>query len=225
MFPSEVFPRSTRDVGIMDWNFKSFTCGKADGETVAWEGLWMATDLISVFLRVEPFAISLHIYASRFLLWHYILCYSDVELFYTGTFLYACTASTMPSFLLFTQNKFIQRFISTYTSLRTTRAIHRFMKNSFPSLQHAAALVGCFLTNWQAVYMWKLSRKKKYYSTYKQQSKQFQFIVVNTLFPAPSIPSVNHTSCAEFYHQSIKKIELIPSPRGHYLATIPLTKS
>ena len=69
------------------------------------------------------------------------------------------------------------------------------------------------------------AKKKKNYSTYKQQSKQFQFIVVNTLFPAPSIPSVNHTSCVEFYHQSIKKIELIPSPRGHYLATIPLTKS
>ena len=69
------------------------------------------------------------------------------------------------------------------------------------------------------------TQKKKNYSTYKQQSKQFQFIVVNTLFPAPSIPSVNHTSCVEFYHQSIKKIELIPSPRGHYLATIPLTKS
>ena len=67
--------------------------------------------------------------------------------------------------------------------------------------------------------------QEKKYSTYKQQSKQFQFIVVNSLFPAPSIPSVNHTSCVEFYHQSLKKIELIPSPRGHYLATIPLTKS
>ena len=38
-----------------DGSFEWFTCGKADSETVAWEGLWMATDLISVIFRTEPF--------------------------------------------------------------------------------------------------------------------------------------------------------------------------
>ena len=32
----------------------------------------------------------------------FVLCYSDVEFFYTKTLLYACMTSTMPSFLLFT---------------------------------------------------------------------------------------------------------------------------
>ena len=32
-----------------------FTWGKADSETVDWDGLWMATDLISVFLGRNPF--------------------------------------------------------------------------------------------------------------------------------------------------------------------------
>ena len=32
----------------------------------------------------------------------FVLCYSDVEFFYTKTFLYACMTSTIPSFLLFT---------------------------------------------------------------------------------------------------------------------------
>ena len=98
MFPSEVFSWSTRDVGIMDWNFKSFTCGKADGETVAWEGLWMATDLISVFLRVEPLAISLHICASRFrfLLWHYAILMSN-----SFTLVHFCTLAQPLHCLLF----------------------------------------------------------------------------------------------------------------------------
>ena len=59
-------------------------------------------------------------------------------------------ASTIPSFLLFTQNKLI-----------TTTAIHRSMKNNFPALWHAAALLGCFLTHRHAGYRWELSRRKK----------------------------------------------------------------
>ena len=59
-------------------------------------------------------------------------------------------ASTIPSFLLFTQNKLI-----------TTTAIHRSMKNSFPPLRHAAALLGCFLTHRHAGYRWELSRRQK----------------------------------------------------------------
>ena len=35
----------------------------------------------------------------------FILCSSDAELFYTGTIWYAHTASTIPSFLLFTKKK------------------------------------------------------------------------------------------------------------------------
>ena len=116
------------------------------------EGLWMAIDLISVFSRESTLflAISLHMWASRALLWYWILCYSDVELRYTNTFLYARMASTIPSFLLFTQNKLIK-----------TTAIHRSMKNSFPPLRHAAALLGCFLTHRHAGYRWELSRRKK----------------------------------------------------------------
>ena len=49
-------------------------------------------------LRKEPFS-------SRFP--YIILYYSDFELFYTSTFLYARTTSTIPSFLLLTQNKLI----------------------------------------------------------------------------------------------------------------------
>ena len=112
----------------------------------------MAIDLISVFSRESTLflAISLHMWASRSLLWYWILCYSDVELRYTYTFLYARMASTIPSFLLFTQNKLIK-----------TTAIHRSMKNSFPPLRHAAALLGCFLTHRHAGYRWELSRRKK----------------------------------------------------------------
>ena len=36
--------------GFFEW----FACGKAD--SVAWVGLWMATDLTSLFLRTEPFS-------------------------------------------------------------------------------------------------------------------------------------------------------------------------
>ena len=44
----------------------------------------MAIDLISVFSRESTLflAISLHMWASRSLLWYWILCYSDVELRY-----------------------------------------------------------------------------------------------------------------------------------------------
>ena len=42
----------------------------------------------------------------------FILCYSDAELFYTGTIWYAHTASTIPSFLLFTKKKKIIMIIN-----------------------------------------------------------------------------------------------------------------
>ena len=85
------------------------------------------------------------------------------------------------------------------------------MKNSFPPLQHAAALDGCFpridrqftIENFQA------EKKKKQYLKHR------------------SIPSENHTFCVEsIVFPSINpKIELIHSLWGHSLATIPLTRS
>ena len=104
---------------------------------------------------------------------------------FTFTFPYACTASTMPSFLSFT----VQKKINIMTA---TTEIHRSMGNSFPSLQHAAALVGCFLTHRQAVYKWKLLRSKK------QKCKQFKFIIVNALFPARSKVGKHQWSAREY---------------------------
>ena len=69
---------------------------------------------------------------------------------------------------------------------------HRSMGNSFSSLQHAAALVGCFLTHRQAVYKWKLLRSKK------QKCKQFKFIIVNALFPARSKVGKHQWSAREY---------------------------
>ena len=104
---------------------------------------------------------------------------------FTFTFPYACTASTMPSFLSLT----VQKKINIMTA---TTEIHRSMGNSFPSLQHAAALVGCFLTHRQAVYKWKLLRSKK------QKCKQFKFIIVNALFPARSKVGKHQWSAREY---------------------------
>ena len=105
---------------------------------------------------------------------------------FTFTFPYACTASTMPSFLSFTVQK---KKINIMTAKTET---HRSMGNSFSSLQHAAALVGCFLTHRQAVYKWKLLRSKK------QKCKQFKFIIVNALFPARSKVGKHQWSAREY---------------------------
>ena len=85
------------------------------------------------------------------------------------------------------------------------------MKNSFPPLQHAAALDGCFpridrqftIENFQA------EKKKKQYLKHR------------------SIPSENHTFCVESIVLPINQSKnwLIHSPWGHFLATIPLTRS
>ena len=76
--------------------------------------------------------------------------------------------------------------------MTATTEIHRSMGNSFPSLQHAAALLGCFLTHRQAVYKWKLLRSKK------QKCKQFKFIIVNALFPARSKAGKHQWSAREY---------------------------
>ena len=158
-------------------SFELFTCHKADIETVAWEGLWIARDLISIFSRTKPFSsrFSSHIrenlsissfvltsiqdgrkHVRQICLIYAILMWNS----FTFTFPYNCMASTMSSFLLFTPNRLIQWFISNNTSLTTTTKIHRSVKNSFLALQHAVTLAGYFLTNWQAVYKWQLSLKK-----------------------------------------------------------------
>ena len=68
---------------------------------------------------------------ARFLFYAIQLSYSS-----SFTFAFVRTASTMPSFLLFTPKKLMQWFISTCASLTATT-----MKNSFLPLQHAAAFV------------------------------------------------------------------------------------
>ena len=68
---------------------------------------------------------------ARFLFYAIQLSYSS-----SFTFAFVRTASTMPSFLLFTPKKLMQWFISACASLTATT-----VKNSFLPLQHAAAFV------------------------------------------------------------------------------------
>ena len=101
------------------------------------------------------------------------------------------------------------------------------MKNSFPPLKHAAALVGYFSRIARQLTSENFHTKRKK-DRNNNSRKKLKFIVVNALFPARSILCVNHTNCGVHcfpINHAIKKIELIHSPRGHYLATIPLTRS
>lgn len=99
------------------------------------------------------------------LLFHAIL----TSYFSTFTYPLACTGSTISSFLLFIPNKLMKWLISTCTSLAGTTAIHRFMKNIFPSLLCAVALVGCFpRIEWQfGSLQWKTLIKAKKKKTVK----------------------------------------------------------
>ena len=64
-------------------------------------------------------------------------------------------------------------------------------------------------------------------STGSLQVKTIQIYRYYALLSARSIPSVNHTSCVDsiVFISISRKIEFIDSPRGHHLATIPLTRS
>ena len=121
-------------------------------------------------------------YPACFLFYAILMLYPFT---FTFTFPYACTASIMPSFLSFT----VQKKINIMTATTET---HRSMGNSFSSLQHAAALVRCFLTHRQAVYKWKLLRNKKL------KCKQFKFIIVKALFPARSKVGKHQWSAREY---------------------------
>ena len=70
----------------------------------------------------------------------------------------------------------------------TTSAIHCPMKISFPPLQHAAALVGCFPRINRQFTIENIRMKKV-----NNSKKPFISIIVSALFPAQSIPFVNHT--------------------------------
>ena len=89
----------------------------------------------------------------------FILSYSDVKLFYAKTFPYDCTASKIPCFLFFNQNK----------SIKTFSYLYVFDNNdsnpSFHEEQHLAIGVRSgfgriLLTHRQAVDKRKLSSKK-----------------------------------------------------------------
>ena len=67
------------------------------------------------FLRTKPFPSRFPLHTEYKIVasmsdMFFILCYSDVELFYTSTFSYDCTASKIPSFLLFTQSNICSDF-------------------------------------------------------------------------------------------------------------------
>ena len=96
------------------------------------------------------------------------------------------------------------------------------MKNSFPPLRHAAALLAVFSHIDRQFTSENFHAKKKTTTTTTvTKVKQFKFIVVNALFPARSIPSENHTPCVGsiFFLSTNQKIESMDSPRGDYMAT------
>ena len=116
----------------------------------------------------------------------FILCYSDVIPFYIYIHISVRLHSLYNAFFSVSYRP------EKINIMTATTEIHRSMGNSFPSLQHAAALVGCFLTHRQAVYKWKLLHSKK------QKCKQFKFIIVNALFPARSKVGKHQWSAREY---------------------------
>ena len=102
----------------------------------------MATDLISVFLRTEPFSLRFPyvfgVLEFFFDTEYYAILMSNY--FTLAQFPYVRTTSTIPSFLLVTQ-------VNNWFSFKQTSNNW----NSFPSLQHAAALARCSLTYQKAV--------------------------------------------------------------------------
>ena len=76
----------------------------------------------------------------------FILCYSDAIPFYIYILISVRLHSLYNAFFSVSYRP------EKINIMTATTEIHRSMGNSFPSLQHAAALVGCFLTHRQAVY-------------------------------------------------------------------------
>ena len=99
-------------------------------------------------------------------------------------------------------------------------------KKSMVSWKQLPIIAACSGFGWmffmhrQGIYEWKLLSRKE-----KIDRKQFKFIFVSALFPAWLVPSTLPVWSLLFSSQLIRKIELIHSPRGHYLATIPLRRS
>ena len=113
--------------------------------------------------------------------------------------------------------------IMIYFYLNFFRSMERnlsFHEKQIPIIAACSGFGWMFFMHRQAVYEWKLLSKKE-----KINSKKFKFIFVRALFPARLISSTFPVWSLLFSSQLIRKIELIHSPRGHYLATIPLTRS
>ena len=89
-------------------------------------------------------------------------------------------------------------------------------EEQLPAIAARSAFGWIFFTHRQAVYKWKLPQKKR-----NSNSSKNKFIVGNALFLARLIPSVESI----VFLSANRKMELIHSPRDHYLATILLTKS
>ena len=138
---------------------------------VAWEGLWTAKDLISVFSRTEPFSwLFFFAYLAKLLDFFFDtenkivvsisdICYSDVVLFYI--YISVCLNGLNKAFFSAFYSKQINMMSYFYLWVFYNNERNpSFQKNSFPSLQHAATMVGYFLTHRQAVYNRKISCKK-----------------------------------------------------------------
>ena len=133
---------------------------------------------------------------ARFLFYAIQLSYSS-----SFTFAFVRTASTMPSFLLLLQKNWCN---DSFLLVRLWQQLPWKTASCHCSMQRLL-----FFMHRQAVYKWKLQVKKR-----KTIIKKIKFIPVSALFSARLIPSTLSTNQQNWIH----------SPRGHYFATIPLTR-